>query len=460
MKFWKKAIATALSAGMFFSVAGCFEQETPPPTAEQCAAALTQTLNGVNTLQGSVTLVAESTVSQEGMKVKSTSTTTVDILIAKTQTGADMKLTAETTMLQDMGGMSLTQTESSTAYLIDGYFYEEVDGVWEKSETPVWSAEETGIDLSQLQNAFQPLGEEELSQLQSALTELISSNCTVTGNSFFYTADFTPQATTLINFFKEIDPATDTLGGLINEALGKIQPDLTVESLLDTLVLFGEKTVEDLYKSLDESVQAEYGATLQQLKDSLLANPSVLALLKDKLGIAETEIETWKAAQLADLLEPYKTLTVNDLLAMLVQSFEEDSNGADGENGGSENGNEDGIVQTEVTTNPEGEETQTITQQFATKAKAILSTPIQDLFGEDAETAQTVFSLLSSLQISKLQSKWEVSFDKALAVKGVSFTTEAALSFSLEGAPISTATTLTFTLHSFSKESTKITLPN
>lgn len=363
MKIWKKTACLALCTVMSMSVfAGCDEdngnsetarREKAQASAKKYVDTVSDTLETVKSfsVSGKVTLNVKDEYFAEG-------TTTVDpelteeqktffyLDVTVTQDGENnvaMSMTAKSEQIEiEFGETEIVYQAVMEMIVKDGYGYgreyyvssdmtdaekEEAKGLWQKEEITM-PEEMPPVDEAFLNSL---LGAKEIkefsAQLLGGAQDIIAEkffNDEVAGGKVSFTKNFAGDVNETLAFIESIDESKDTLGTVINRVLAKIDPSITVESIIATAKEYKDKTVALALTEIDAEL-AKKDTSLQAVYDEIV-NSEVLNLILTEAGMPAEYFAQMKALKIDSVKAAYATLTLGELINMLVET----ANGAEG----------------------------------------------------------------------------------------------------------------------------------
>ena len=462
MKLWQKTAATVLALSMSFSFVACGGTDSTGNqsgtsggtsggangsyTAEQYVDAAIAQLEKANTVTFTVTTtnVQSAPETDEAEAFYSETKSVAAITLAKTTDGLDIKTETEVSS-RESATAEFTVMYTQTMYVLDDYAYYSDGEEWYKDESIFW--ETFGLEAApDLDEAIGTISEGYV-ELKTVLQELLSQKPTLENGKLGGSVDFKDQANAVYDFIDGIDPETDTIEGLVNEILVKVNPALTVESVLNAVVTYSEYTVKQVYDAINALLFTEYQTNLQAIKDELFANEEFVALLTET-GMPAEMLQSVKEMKLDDLVTQYKDMTLNQILEMLVAG-EQSSPDAEG-----------GAATMNATEGEEGEttETPTFTEQFIAMLNGYIQAPLKTLFASDEEyeSFATTLSMMKGIEVKNLSMAYELDFGSSTNVQSASFD----YTYEYEMASATIITSASFTLNSISETVTTIALPD
>ena len=243
----------------------------------------------------------------------------IEITLAMTETGISVKMTG--TVKED------DDVQEIEAYVVDGVCYGRIkEGAeWDEWEvTPIEIPEEAngmitqlGAIITQMIPADFEITTEMIDEVKAAFAEAFTAALGVNPDgSFGVRVDTKDAIDAVLAFIKSIE-ADDTVGEIINSVLAMIDPEMTIESILDEIGANGAITVGEIYAALDAAFVEQFGMGINDIKNALLAEEAIVAMLVEQ-GIADEETlaaiaETDVEVMMADYLE----MTLDDLVYMI-----------------------------------------------------------------------------------------------------------------------------------------------
>ena len=362
MKIWKKtaciALGAVMSVGMF---AGCGEdaeakrREQAQASAKKYVNTVSETLESVKSfnVSGKVTLSQKDEYFLDG-------TTTVDpekteeskmffyLDVTLTQDGEDnvaMLMTAKSEEIElEVGETEIAYQSVVEIIVKDGYAYnrtymissdmtdadkEEAKGLWDKTEITL--PEELSFLDAELVTSF--INAKEIKELGAQVwegaQEIIAEkffNDEVANGKVSWEKDFASDISKVLAFIEGIDESEDTLGSVINQVLAEIDPTLTVESIITTVKSYKNKTIADVMTEIDNEL-AKKETSLQDIYNKIV-NSEILAIILNEVGMPVEEQLAMKNFQVETIKKDYGTMTVGQLVNMVVEML--------GETGGSD----------------------------------------------------------------------------------------------------------------------------
>ena len=237
----------------------------------------------------------------------------LEIWIAKKGDSFDAKVSASSVESHNENGEN-EYTDSVTAYIIDGYaYYEMADGIYAKEEFIPEKAQQL---IDKLASA-KLLPEDKKNELLVSLGAEIATVFNIKDNKGSVSFDAKPSIDKLISYIDALDMEKDTVGKVVDDALALVSPKLTSAAITNELELLSGLTVNEAMAELDAWLTKEYGTTLQDIYDSLLAKPEVISAIEQAIAISEDvdlndpEIKS----EIDAIIEEIKAIKIADLIA-------------------------------------------------------------------------------------------------------------------------------------------------
>ena len=398
-----------------------------------------------------------------------------NITVAKTQTGYDAYVASEVSTRYVKDGE--WSTYESGGYIIDGmvYSYDEDLGVY------VFEPMQ-GVDMSVMDQISGVFTQEEVAQMKALLAEAFNETVVVTNSQAKFAYDGKDAVNGLIDYIGAIDPETKTLGGVINDALALIDPELTAEALLAEIEKLDTVTVGEAVAAIDAYLLETAGVTAQELKDSLIADERIVGLLTSA-GLTQEDIAGIAAMDLAEALAAYETMLVDQLVYDTINMIMQSMNGTSAPEQGELEDNQDATIDAMNATLEEDETTDgTATEtpsgpptyaeflanipedapydsaiSYATSnVLATLPLTINQLAGEEgAGKVASIIYTASGVEITALSSQTTVTFGNLYNISKI----ESGASFGYTAPNTSYEVELNYSIDSISSQTTTIALP-
>ena len=333
-KFWKIS-AFALSAAFTFStVTACGgkgdTEEKSNITADQVLAlgdSIVESLADVQSFDFGMSMKSGQSMSGMSMENGISITATANL----NQANLDAKLSASIYEKMSGQGMNYDDTQTLSAYLIDGFAYtqDEMDTtgkVFEKSSRPAldYIFEEFSGDMeSDLSDILEEImaaeGEIAIPELPTDLIKTILNDeftLIQKGDTTRVTLDLKKELNDIFSYVGNLSVNTK-VGDVVNYALGYIDEELTWQAFTGAIKDKGSYTVGALVNSIDNELYNASGMRLQEVKDAIFAEPGVYDVLVEEVGteMADMIVNT----SVADLVGEYGALTVDNLVQMAME---------------------------------------------------------------------------------------------------------------------------------------------
>ncbi len=186
------------------------------------------------------------------------------------------------------------ETEQNVAYLTNGTFYTYDD------ELDVYVAEVIeGVDIAAITEALEAftnditVDEEAKEQLLTAIGELAVKSFNIFENKGSISIDLKDEANALLDYLAALDLESDTVRGILGDALALIDESLTVEAIEAEVFRVLGLTVNEALDEVDAWLTENHETTVQGIYDSIIDNPTVAQIIKDaiKMQLPEDEVE-------------------------------------------------------------------------------------------------------------------------------------------------------------------------
>ena len=216
-----------------------------------------------------------------------------------------------------------------TIYLIDNYAY-----IWQEDGYYTKSATTLDVEIDNiLQSMDLPIAEIQgiLDEVSGALTEAgfstedligalegeFDATAKIEDGALMTTIDLTDDINGFLDYLATLNGET-IVGDVVNDVLGLIDPTLNYADILDMVAPLGEVTVSEAFTEIDTAFEAEMGLGLQDYKDLMIMNASVISVLKDA-GLTTEDIQEISAFSFEeDFLAPYGEYTINAFLVEVL----------------------------------------------------------------------------------------------------------------------------------------------
>ena len=261
----------------------------------------------------------------------------MDITLAMTENGISVKVIGAATRNEIYEGESYDEDQKIEIYIVDGVgyirtAYGEEWGEWtvEAIEIP---EEATGMITQLIAIITEAIPEdfevtpEMIAEIKGTIVELVSAMMGVNPDgSFGVFIDTKPAIDAMLSFVKDIK-AEDTIGTVINKVLALIDPEMTVEAILDEVGTYGSVTIGDIYTALNDAFVTEFGMSINDMKNAVLANEGIVNVIIES-GMADAEtLAAIAEADVEVMIAEYTEMTIDDIVYMFLaaQSAPEDS---------------------------------------------------------------------------------------------------------------------------------------
>lgn len=215
-----------------------------------------------------------------------------------------------------------------TFYVIDGwaYRYDVADDCYYQSDVTVEQAIEEMLADEEIAPVVAIL-EEVLAALEgvdvsvedviAALEGEFDASAKIEDGALVTTIDFADPLNALVDYLGALNEET-IVGDVVNDVLELIDPTLNYADILDEVAPLGAMTVSEAFTELDTAFEAEMGLGLQDYKDLMIMNASVISMLKDA-GLTTEDIQKISAFSFEDdLLTPYGDYSLNAFLIEML----------------------------------------------------------------------------------------------------------------------------------------------
>ena len=355
MKLWKKTLAMLMCCGFVFSTAAC--------TDDSGSGSGSGNGDGGNEEQvltekkNYLSAIADSLVNAKSFKVE------LDASLSQSDDNSEMDMTIEGDIalsqnakdekLFDMGlTLSVNGTdkhdsngdgdfkdeyetnkveESIKLYVKDGYVYmgQEVEGemAWMKYYKPYNEvlAEEMGETLPEdVTNVYLEMFDKILeNKLVTGTVDAVKTGVAQTAEikDDMFVIAFDAKA--LVNDTVELLAGDPTIEELGDYALAMVDEELTVESILDKVASYGEKTVMDVYGEVDAWLEENYEKGVQEIVELVTKDQAILDSLEEA-GLESSALEAFEnfnvEETLTSMLEAYEMeeMTIDEIIAMMM----------------------------------------------------------------------------------------------------------------------------------------------
>ena len=473
MKFLGKLATAVLSLSFCFSAFGCVDPTFPDSSGnngessnnqEQQSTVGTSLTNAIigqlkdaNTLVITLSAIDEETFVSKLDETESYTAKEVfenQVTFAKTESGYNLKAVKTEKSYED--GREIFGTEEDakpkTSYVIDGiaYDYEENLQAWtynpyEKQKT---------VDFSAISNM---LTTDETAQLKALFAEALGTVYEIDSKSISLGVDWKDQANALIDYAAALDIDTKTVESLLNDALALIDEELTVTSILAEIASIDDKTVDDALTAIDGFLTEQADTTLQGLKDELLADERVIALLKTEGGMTDEDVQAAKDLQLDEALAEYKDVLLDEIVYNFVAPYVF--------------GEFDPETQTyaafleQLETAPEEIVSLGVDSFISYLTNALvpqtLTTTLAELIGDEDQIEDIKFTLdmFNTVNVNEMKATVDVAFDNYFAIEDLAAYAGFETVSDTDEYTMTTKMSVHFTVDSISSQTTEIALP-
>ena len=355
MKLWKKTLAMLMCCGFVFSTAACTDdsgsgsgsgdggnEEQVLEEKKNYLGAIADSLTNAKSFK----VELDASVSQKNERSEMDMTIEGDIELsqnAKDDKLYDMGLTLNVNGTQkrdynddgDFKGDEIREVEESIKlYVKDGYVYmnekdEDDKEVWAKYYKPYDEvlAEEMGETLPEdvtnvyLEMFDKILANELVTGTVDAVKTGVAQTAEIKEGMFVIAFD----AKALVNDTVELLAGDPTIEELADYALAMVDEELTVESILDKVASYGEKTIMDVYGEVDAWLEENYEKGVQEIVELVTKDQAIL----DSLEEAELESSALEQFEnfnvektLTSMLKKYgmEEKTIDEIIAMMMES--------------------------------------------------------------------------------------------------------------------------------------------
>jgi len=377
-----------------------------------------------------------------------------EFTLAKTESGYDMMVESTRTENSAIGSAEITtDTDTYTMYLIDGVVYEYDD--WYGGAylyNPYDNTFDSLPDLSAIVDSFKT---EEIEQFKAMLGEALTEVYNVTEGNISFAYDGKDDMNALIDYVAAIDPDTKTIESVLNDVLALIDEELTVAAILAEIEKLDTVTVGDAVAAIDAYLTENADTTLQGLKDEVLADERVVALLQEQ-GLTADEIQAAQDAVLADLLEPSKDMLLDEIVynmvaPMLIGEFDPERDTYE-------------VFKNEILNEAPEEVKEMGVDSFITYltkcvAPEMLNMTISQIAGEDADSVKQVIGNCATVTMNEFSAGLNVEFNEYFQIETISANGDIEMVGDDEVRTSTHIASFAFSVDSISKDVTEIALP-
>ena len=351
MKIWKKTLAMLMCCGFVFSTAACTDDNSGSSSGDggNEEQVLEQKKNYLSAIADSLVnaksfkVELDASVSQKDDDTDLNVTIEGDIELSQNAEDDklyDMALTikAEGTDKYDENGDGEFKgdeideiNETISLYVKDGYVYmgQEVEDemAWMKYYKPYDEvlADQMGESLPEdVTNVYLEMFDKVLNnKLVTGTVDAVKTGVAQTAkieNDMFVIAF---DAKDLVNDTVAMLASDPTIEELGDYALAMVDEELTVESILDKVASYGEKTVMDVYGEVDAWLEENYEKGVQEIVELVTKDQAILDSLEEA-GLESSALEAFEnfnvEETLTSMLEAYEMeeMTIDEIIAMMM----------------------------------------------------------------------------------------------------------------------------------------------
>jgi hypothetical protein len=282
----------------------------------------------------------------------------------------------------------------------------------------------------------------DLSEVYQHFGPVFEQYIVVQNNAYNFELNLVDDAKATIDYFTNLNYA-QTLETYINSILVELGAETTIVEILDKIAAYGDYTMGEAYEELSVFIQEKTGMTINELKNKLLEefDTAILEIYfpADQLAEILASIEEFKAMDVAELIEPYSTITVNDVIAMIYESSY----------------NEDEIMPMDVMY----EEAPTLEELIAELTQLVKAMTLEDVLASMDYSSSTIKTILSNITIDKLGQRAALRFN-GYAISSIELVTDIDLSEGLADYFLARFVIKTTEKLALSNETTTITPPS
>ena len=262
--------------------------------------------------------------------VTSNNQTNVTVTVSKTDGKLFIYAIADTKLVLDETetvNVSEVMLAGGYVYLRDYYYPADAEGaeIEAVKENAFWTRDYDTFGISDLtfEEVISVLKENTDGEIMTVLKEEIVKQLeagAATEGKLNFTYDLASDITAVLDYLRAVKN-TDTVGKVINDALATVDPSLTVEMMVASILACESKTVNEAVAEIEAYTVSKGIGTLQEIWDELVAYngfDKVVAIL----GITEdvkAQMETFK---IADMLTVYGEYTVADVIYTFMVSMD------------------------------------------------------------------------------------------------------------------------------------------
>lgn len=478
MKLWKRTAACLLCLGFGVSAFACGDNTK---NSQEISNGNNTTSTGDN---GTVDFnkaqsLADALKDAKSGKIK----VTLETVSTNAEGTANEEIGLDITVSEADSGVNAKVTVNDKAkvvselYAIDGWAYIKVGNEYTVSPKSLSdliqdaladagvSLEEIGGLLGQLEGLLGGAvnGEEagaSMSDLGAAFGEYFESSAKLENGAMVVTLDGSDALNGVLGYIGGMTAET-TVGEIVNDGLALIDPTLKAEDILEMLSTLGTVTVEEAYTYIDDIVKEETGYSIQNLKNVLLMNEEVQALLL-QAGMTEEMIEDVETFDVEEYLigeeSPYKTLTLNQLIGMIVEANTAYPDEQLPEDQIPENSVE--AYSDSSDSSSEIEEEIDYVGEYVMMAEEFLNMTLADVeTAYGVENLVVVLQTIGSVSVDDASVKYGVKYDKNMQIDALILGLKGQISRTVENVTYVEGVEIALTVSEFSEEKVTIALP-
>ena len=348
-------------------------------------------------------------------------------------------------------------SDTMTGYIVDGFIYgfnEDMER-WEKididalldneivddGEAAVGMAPSLAIVFESMAELYNMFMTGDFTEMYKALGPIFEQTIVVENNAFVFELDIVEEVKDAIDYIKNID-YKQTIETYVNSILASLGAEVTIADILAEIATYGDYTVGQAYDAIKALIEEETGLTMNEFKNKLIEelDLSILEgyLSKEEYQMVISSIQSFKAVDLDEMVNPYREMTVNDILNMMFA----------GPN--TEGGMEYMTVMEEPAI--------TLEDLIAQISEMIKTMTLEDVVTSIGLTVETIITELSYLSIDKLASGVSLRFN-GYAISSIELTENWQFSYNNPTSYSESITLASSVKISLSNETTTITPP-
>ena len=219
---------------------------------------------------------------------------------------------------RDSNDEDFEDTTVTTMYLIGDYSY-----TYDAEEDIYFRAPRQDEESSAMEATLVALTEgvtltdDELATFTKQLSEAFVTSFGFKDGKGSISMDAKAQYDAIKAFFAEIDPEKDSIADVINKALAEIDPELTVNGLIDAVSEACDLTILEAYDAIDAWLTKKYETNLQELYGEIVNDPRFETVYLNTLkaqGIEDEETLNFYKEELTAL----KAIVLKETLSATV----------------------------------------------------------------------------------------------------------------------------------------------